>query len=53
MRHALGFRSFGGAPTFFEVGRTKPAPAWLVLTRATEIDGNIYYLPTYWIRRRI
>jgi hypothetical protein len=44
MRHALGFRSFPTALDFLRGWPDQASAARLVLTRATEIDGNLYYL---------
>jgi hypothetical protein len=44
MRHALGFRSFPAALDFLRIWPDQARAARLVLTRATEIDGNLYYL---------
>jgi hypothetical protein len=44
MRHALGFRSFPAALDFLRGWPDQARAAQLVLTRATEIDGNLYYL---------
>jgi hypothetical protein len=43
-RHALGFRSFPAALDFLRGWPDQARAAQLVLTRATEIDGNLYYL---------
>lgn len=44
MRHALGFRSFSTALHFFQEWPDQARAAQLVLTRAAEIDGNLYFL---------
>ena len=44
MRHALGFRSFSAALHFFQDWPDQAHAAQLVLTRAAEIDGNLYFL---------
>lgn len=44
MRHALDFRSFPAALDFLRGWPDQARAARLVLTRATEIDGNLYYL---------
>jgi hypothetical protein len=44
MRHALGFGSFPAALDFLRGWPDQARAARLVLTRATEIDGNLYYL---------
>jgi hypothetical protein len=44
MRHALGFRSFVAAFGFFTGWPDQARAAQLVLARASEIDGNLYYL---------
>ena len=44
MRHALGFRSFPAALDFLRGWPDQARAAQLVLTRAAEIDGNLYYL---------
>ena len=44
MRHALGFRSFPAALDFLRGWPDHARAARLVLTRATEIDGDLYYL---------
>ncbi|HSP96504.1 MAG TPA: hypothetical protein VL049_04580 [Candidatus Dormibacteraeota bacterium] len=44
MRHALGFRSFAAALGFFTGWPDQARAAQLVLARASEIDGNLYYL---------
>ena len=44
MRHALGFRSFSAALTFFADWPDQARVAQLVVARASEIDGNQYYL---------
>jgi hypothetical protein len=44
MRHALDFRSFPAALDFLRAWPDLARAARLVLTRATEIDGNLYYL---------
>ena len=44
MRHALGFRSFSAALDFFTGWPDQARAAQLVLARASEIDGNLYYL---------
>ena len=44
MRHALGFRSFSAALHFFQEWPDQAHAAQLVLTRAAEIDGNLYFL---------
>jgi hypothetical protein len=44
MQHALGFRSFSAALHFFHDWPDQAHAAQLVLTRAPEIDGNLYFL---------
>jgi hypothetical protein len=44
MRHALGFRNFSAALYFFHEWPNPAHAAQLVLERASEIDGNAYYL---------
>lgn len=44
MRYALGFKSFSVALDFLRGWPDQARAAQLVLTRATEIDGNLYYL---------
>ncbi len=44
MRHALGFKSFSTALAFFTGWPNQTQAAQLVLARASEIDGNLYYL---------
>jgi hypothetical protein len=44
MRHALGFRNFSAALYFFHEWPDPAHAAQLVLERASEIDGNAYYL---------
>lgn len=44
MRHALGFRSFSAALDFFRGWPDQARAAQLVLARAPEIDGNLYFL---------
>jgi hypothetical protein len=44
MRHALDFRSFPAALDFLRGWPDPARAARLVLTRAAEIDGNLYYL---------
>jgi hypothetical protein len=44
MRHALGFRSFPAALDFLRGWPDQARAAQLMLTRAAEIDGNLYYL---------
>jgi hypothetical protein len=44
MRHALDFRSFPAALDFLRGWPDQARAAQLVLTRAAEIDGNLYYL---------
>ncbi|MBV8736188.1 MAG: hypothetical protein JO007_02820 [Alphaproteobacteria bacterium] len=44
MRYALGFKSFPAALDFLRGWPDQVRAAQLVLTRATEIDGNLYYL---------
>jgi hypothetical protein len=44
MRHALGFRNFSAALYFFHQWPDPVHAAQLVLDRASEIDGNAYYL---------
>jgi len=44
MNHALGFRSFAAALGFFREWPDPARAAQLVLARASEIDGNLYYL---------
>src|SRR5262249_18347300 len=43
MRHALSFRSFPAALDFLRGWPDHARTAQLVLTRAAEIDGNLYY----------
>src|SRR5208337_3918983 len=44
MKHAFGFRSFAAALGFFTEWPDQARAAQLVLARASEIDGNLYYL---------
>ena len=44
MKYALGFRNFSAALDFFREWPDQARAAQLVLTRASEIDGNFYYL---------
>ena len=44
MKYALGFRSFSTALGFFTGWPDQARAAQLVLARASEIDGNLYYL---------
>jgi hypothetical protein len=44
MRHVLGFKSFPAALGFFYEWPDQVRVAELVLARASEIDGNMYYL---------
>ena len=44
MQHALGFRSFSAALDFFREWPDQARAAQLVLARAPEIDGNLYFL---------
>ena len=44
MKHALGFRSFSAALGFFMYWPDQARAAQLVLARASEINGNLYYL---------
>jgi hypothetical protein len=44
IKHALGFRSFAVALNFFTEWPDQARAAELVLARASEIDGNRYYL---------
>ncbi len=44
MRYALGFKSFPAALDFLRGWPDQARAAQLVLTRAAEIDGNLYYL---------
>jgi len=44
MRHALGFRSFATALDFLTGWPDQARAAQLVLARASEIDGNLYFL---------
>jgi hypothetical protein len=44
MKHALGFRSFSAALGFLTEWPDQARAAQLVLARASEIDGNLYYL---------
>ncbi|HYZ32205.1 MAG TPA: hypothetical protein VE684_07985 [Crenalkalicoccus sp.] len=44
MEHALGFRSFAVALGFFTDWPDQARAARLVLARASEIDGNLYFL---------
>src|SRR5688572_18076924 len=44
MRHALSFRNFSAALYFFHEWPNPAHAAQLVLDRASEIDGNAYYL---------
>jgi hypothetical protein len=44
MKHALGFGSFAAALDFLRGWPDQVRAARLVLTRASEIDGNMYYL---------
>ena len=43
-QHALGFRSFSTALHFFQEWPDQVHAARLVLTRAPEIDGNLYFM---------
>jgi len=43
-QHALGFRSFSAALHFFQEWPDQVHAAQLVLTRAPEIDGNLYFM---------
>jgi len=43
-QHALGFGSFSAALHFFQEWPDQAGAARLVLTRAPEIDGNLYFL---------
>ena len=44
MKHALGFTSFAAALGFFVEWPNQARGAQLVLTRTSEINGNLYYL---------
>jgi hypothetical protein len=44
MKHALGFGSFSAALDFLRGWPNQARAAQLVLARASEIDGNMYYL---------
>ena len=44
MRHALGFGSFSSALSFLTEWSDQARAAQLVLARAPEIDGNLYFL---------
>ena len=44
MKHALGFASFAAALGFFVEWPNQAQAAQLVLTRTSEINGNLYYL---------
>jgi hypothetical protein len=44
MRHALGFASFSSALNFFCEWPDQARAAQLVMARASEIDGNLYFL---------
>jgi hypothetical protein len=44
MKHTLGYRSFAAALAFFTEWPDQARAAELVLTRTSEIDGNLYYL---------
>ena len=44
MRHALRFRSFAAALDFLTAWPDQARAAQLVLARASEIDGNLYFL---------
>jgi hypothetical protein len=44
IKHVLGFRSFPAALDFLRGWPDQARAAQLVLTRAPEIDGNLYYL---------
>jgi hypothetical protein len=44
MKYALGFRNFSAALDFFREWPDQARAAHLVLTRASEIDGNFYFL---------
>jgi hypothetical protein len=44
MKHALGFSNFSAALDFFREWPDPTRAAQLVLTRASEIDGNYYFL---------
>jgi uncharacterized protein DUF6880 len=44
MKHALGYRNFSAALDFFREWPDQARAAQLVLTRAAEIDGNLYFL---------
>lgn len=43
-QHALGFRSFPAALHFFQEWPDQAGAAQLVLARASEIDGNLYFM---------
>ena len=44
MQHALGFSSFASALNFFREWPDQARAAQLVMARASEIDGNLYFL---------
>ena len=44
MQHALGFGSFSSALNFFREWPAQARAAQLVMARAPEIDGNLYFL---------
>ena len=44
MQHALGFGSFSSALNFFQEWPAQARAAQLVMARAPEIDGNLYFL---------
>jgi hypothetical protein len=44
MKHAFGYRNFSAALDFFREWPDLARAAQLVLTRAAEIDGNLYFL---------
>ena len=44
MKHALGFKCFSAALDFFRAWPDQARAAQLVLTRTSEINGNLYYL---------
>ena len=44
MQHALGFGSFSSALNFFREWPSQARAAQLVIERAPEIDGNLYFL---------
>jgi hypothetical protein len=44
IKHALGFRSFPSALSFFHEWPAEAHIAQLVMARAPEIDGNLYFL---------